>query len=288
MPTIYDVSLMVLPYIERKDLYNFVEGLNRDYLRQKFIYILLDLRRENDTDYICLQHDNSYKVSEKYYEILGAIFKEYGMAIKMGNFNNCLFKYWISWKSITRLPLTERFIDRYEKNLSWREICELTPLTENLIEIYIDNLDWNCIFASQDLDKLLSNEFINRYAHKVNFRKLSKKFSLEEARIEKFSEYINWDYVAAYQKLSEEFIERHMDKLDWINILHHQALSCEFIAKYEDIIDWDALSLSECLMDGVITRYYHKLNWDYINDLSEWDFDTIHEYEYWRDMETHL
>lgn len=115
----------------------------------------------------------------------------------------------INWKKISTLPLSEDFIRRNSKKLSWREISTFQKLSESFIEEHSNLIYWDLI----SIDQNLSEEFIEKHKNLMSATD-----------------------ICTFQILSEDFIERNKNWVDWYKIGSHQILSWEFIKKYKDYL----------------------------------------------------
>lgn len=128
-----------------------------------------------------------------------------------------------NWSEISKLELSDKFIIKYHKYLSWWVLSTRHKLSEKVIKRFHKKIDWEEFSLRKDID--------------INF-------------LLKFPEYIIWDYVVSREDFSEELIEKYYDNLDkakWTSISYCRTnLPLNFYKKYKDKIDWKAFFLGIC------------------------------------------
>jgi len=67
------------------------------------------------------------------------------------------------WATISRLKLSEQFIEKYKDKVDWNRISECQELSEKFIEKYKDKVNWYYISKHQKL----STEFIIKHMDKI-------------------------------------------------------------------------------------------------------------------------
>jgi len=84
------------------------------------------------------------KLNEQQFDIMFKSINDYN-----NNYSNIIIP---QWGSICKnYILTEEFIEKYDKYLSWPFISEYQKLSEDFIRKMKDKVYWYCIFKYQDL-----------------------------------------------------------------------------------------------------------------------------------------
>lgn len=166
---------------------------------EKYIVYLINVKSFIENQELSLDLIDRYF---KFFNFL--IYDQLTEEIILNNFDK------VNWLDISRYtPLSEEFIDKYSRFLSWGIMCCSQRLGEGLIEQHLGNIDWIGI---------------------------SKNQKLSEGFIEKYSRRVHWDYIFRYQELSEGFIRRNFHSGIWSYIGNYQRLSEEFRREHEVIV----------------------------------------------------
>ena len=95
------------------------------------------------------------------------------------------------WENISRLKLSDMFIDNYKDLLNWNVISRSKILTDKFIKKYKTYIKWGWISGNK---KLLSINFIRKYLHLIHWDVLSQFYIFDIKFIKEFKSKINWYY----------------------------------------------------------------------------------------------
>ena len=140
----------------------------------------------------------------------------------------------INWNTISRKPLSEKFIREFKNNVNWYNISMFQQLSENFIKEFQNEVDWDCISKHQKL----SEDFIIEFQNDVRWYYISKLQKLSENFIREFKNKVNWVWICFTQTLSEDFIREFQNKVDWEYVCTYQKLSENFIREFKDKVWW--------------------------------------------------
>ena len=209
------------------------------------------------------------KTMEKEYKIIEAIEvlqKKY--TLTDNRYNTCE-----TWEDLSTLPLPEEFIDKYSKEVDWKNISIYQHLSEAFIEKYINVVNWYDISSYQQL----SENFIDKHSDKIEWTFAVRDQKLTERLIEKYDKGIrrwhtgptglpaydmSWYDISTYQQLSEDFIEKYSDLVSWEQISGWQKLSENFIERHSDKVVWHYISIYQQLSEDFIRRHKKELFFD--------------------------
>jgi hypothetical protein len=90
----------------------------------------------------------------------------------------------LDWNSISRKPLSEKFINKYYKHLNWRTIINDGHISLKLIDKYNDKITENALWTLLIMRKKLNIEFIKKYKY-----------------------FLSKDSIIKYQKFPKQLIE---------------------------------------------------------------------------------
>jgi hypothetical protein len=121
----------------------------------------------------------------------------------------------IDWKILSKMPLSEKFIEKYVNKVNWYNISWAQKLSEKFIEKHLNEVDWYCISAFQKL----SEAFIEKYSFRVNWKCIGEKQILSKEFSKKYlSQLINGLIYNKKTKLSDdnliEFISLQKDSFN--------------------------------------------------------------------------
>jgi len=155
---------------------------------------------------------------------------------------------YLNWDTISKLDLSEQFLDKYTNKIDWYEYLAYHKVTEEFIEKYAPRwsylLRWSYVFKTQKL----TEEFLERHSSEFNndnWDDLWIHQSVSPEFIQKHIDVVRWDFITRYQELPEWFIENYSGKVNWGVICRIQKLSPEFVTKHIDKITEEILSNEE-------------------------------------------
>ncbi|MBE7653927.1 hypothetical protein [Tenacibaculum finnmarkense] len=198
--------------------------------------------------------------------------------------NKNLFWNWYYLSRNKTLVWSEDFIDKYQYEISWDDLCSNGKVnwTESLIKKYEKKLNWDSLSFKENLP--WSSSFFLKYETQLNINNLSwnNGFSWNEELIEKYKENINWEHLSENtgvqwsSDLIERFgcenfdvfdNERHLSKkfgcfelsknpsLPWNDInfflkfIHFYILDCDFSGLISNNgINWCEMKIKICEM----------------------------------------
>lgn len=128
-----------------------------------------------------------------------------------------------NWTEISKLDLSDSFIIKYTKYLSWWVLSTKKHLSERIVKKFYKKINWEEFTLRKDID--------------INF-------------LLKFPEYVEWDILVSREDFTVEMIEKYIDrysKREWTVISYCRTdLPLNFYQKFKDKIDWNAFFCSLC------------------------------------------
>lgn len=134
------------------------------------------------------------------------------------------------WDRVSREPLSEKLMRKYQCNLNWKILCEVQTMRISFIGEMKKYVDWSIVCKKQRLDE----GFLRQFSNYIDWDAISRYQVLTEEFMRKYLDRLNWKYISEYQKLSEKFIRDFSTRLDIRTMCRTQALSEEFI---QDVVD---------------------------------------------------
>jgi hypothetical protein len=148
----------------------------------------------------------------------------------------CRPNFYFDWYTISKLDLSEQFLDTYKDKIDWYQYLSRHEITE--IEKFVKRYkpEWKYVLRTQDLSEELVEKYVHEFDHDA------------------------WTSLWAYRPVTIQFIERHIDKVSWRIISECQNLPEEFIEKYADKVDWNAISKYRKLSPEFVIKHIDKIN----------------------------
>jgi hypothetical protein len=151
---------------------------------------------------------------------------------------------YFDWRTISKLDLSEQFLDKYKDKIDWYQYLSRHKITE--IEKFVERykLEWKYVLRTQDLSEEFIEKHVSEFDHDAwislwAYRSVTIQF------IERHIDKVSWDIISECQNLPEEFIEKCAGEVNWNVISRYQKLSPEFITKHIDKITAEILKNEE-------------------------------------------
>jgi len=156
----------------------------------------------------------------------------------------CRPNTYFDWYAISKLDLSEQFLDKYKDKIDWYQCLSRHKITE--IEKFVKRYkpEWKYVLGTQDLSEELIEKYVHEFDHDAwtslwVYRPVTIQF------IERHIDKVSWDIISECQNLPEEFIEKHASEVNWNAISKYQKLSPEFITKHINKITAEILKNEE-------------------------------------------
>lgn len=131
------------------------------------------------------------------------------------------------------------------KIFNWNEISKV-PLTDNFIEEHQKVLMWDIMSQWQPF----SLAIVNRFEHLIHFDRMAKNPNLQEEVLLEKSDKMDWDTIQVHQKLSGNVLRKFRAQVEPMKVLRHQKLDEEFILMLlEPAMERRQLAMVKALFD---------------------------------------
>ena len=97
----------------------------------------------------------------------------------------------------------------------WFKFYNTVPLSEKFIRKFQDKVNWDWISTCRKF----SETFIREFQDRVHWQQISHFQNLSESFIREFQDKVNWESISIKQVFSESFIREFQDKVYWRYIL---------------------------------------------------------------------
>lgn len=216
--------------------------------------------------------------------------------LKEEGYNDILKLNLTNWKEISKLELSENFINIFQDFISWKCVITQLNLTEDFLIKYENKINWLDVLKYQNLSRKILDKFkleneewifitkeknLNYYLLKYNescWKYISKYQYLTKDMLNDYKDFLFWDDICKYQKLHENIIEEFSYKMSWKNICRYQKLSEKFINNNWYDINWKYVSIYQKLSENFIIQNDNRINWKYVFRFQKLSYDFLKEY----------
>lgn len=150
----------------------------------------------------------------------------------------------LNWNILSsQFPFSESNIEFFSKKLDWKELSYRERfLSEKIMDKYQKQLDWDGITSFQRL----SQDFIYSHLHRINFNRLfqdqiiSSELLNEIVSLKYSPKELDWKSISRNVVLTHEQLRKYKDNLDWSFVFLYQPVisNDEVFLEFKDLV-WD-------------------------------------------------
>lgn len=176
--------------------------------------------------------------------------------------NHRLLKF-ISYDTLSRLPLTDFQIDVYSDKLNWDILSSKSIPGKSMIK-YVDNINWETYLTNgkkKEISALLELKEVLVVHNNIFFdpRMKAKYYNKEFMLV--FPQHVDWNWCARHKKIDDYVLLKYWDKFD-INILsRYQPMSDAVQREKRYSIKWKTASRWH-VEESLLADIKNLINWN--------------------------
>lgn len=186
------------------------------------------------------------------------------------------------WYQISKLELSEEFMQQYEDKIDWEEHFMQWEIDESIIRKYAKHVKIHRAWESISYQKGLSKEFILDFADKldptiiVEYQEIPLKLVGIWSRDKKNSDLVfkALEYQRITSKLLNLLIKRNFE-IDWRKLSREGNVTDTALIEHRNKVHWSVISKERVLSEKQIESFNSYLDWELISQYQKMSIEFI-------------